>query len=68
MTDTIDRQIDKLLDDHAPEGTAWVVVDMVTEGYGKAHGPFDSFTEGWEWLHMESTGIERGQVLPLFQP
>ena len=64
MTDTIDRQIDKLLEEHAPEGTLWVVVD--NNDMGRAYGPFDTYAEAHDWLYEGRDFV--GSVYPLFQP
>jgi len=64
MTDTIDRQIDRLLEEHAPEGTQWVVV-TTDFAYGKAHGPFDTFALAHDWARENEP---EGDVYPMFKP
>jgi hypothetical protein len=71
MTDTIDRidtAIDELLAEHAPEGTQWVVIDaphVMDTDVGKAHGPFDTFSEAFDWSADQDF---HGEVYPLFKP
>ncbi len=71
MTTTIDRvdfALDKLLDEHAPEGTKWAVIDAphVNDlSIGKAHGPFDTMREAFDW---EAEQDFHGEIYPLFPP
>ncbi len=71
MTDTlhrVDTAIDKLLAEHAPEGTQWVVIDaphVMDTDIGKAHGPFATFSEAFDW---EADQDFKGEVYPLFSP
>ena len=69
MTDTIDRTIDELLQEHAPEGTQWVVIDapniMLTDT-GKAPGPFATYAEAHDWLYAGQDFA--GEIYPLFRP
>ena len=48
MTDTIDRTIEQLLKDHAPEGTQWVVIE--TGPTDRAWGPFATYVEAFDWI------------------
>lgn len=64
----VDQAIDELLAEHAPEGTKWVVIDaphVMDIDIGKAHGPFDTFSEAFEW---EAEQDFKGEVYPLFTP
>lgn len=76
MTTTLDRvdlDIDKLLAEHAPEGSRWVIVHTMFDPnatsqtpWGKAHGPFDSFTEAHDWA---TENLDQDwDVYPLFTP
>jgi len=64
----VDITIDELLREHAPEGTKWVVIDaphVMNTDIGKAHGPFDTFSEAHDW---ETEQDFKGEVYPLFSP
>ena len=66
--DHIDTSIDKLLAEHAPKGTKWVVIDaphVNDMSIGKAHGPFDTILEAIDW---EAEQDFHGEVYPLFVP
>lgn len=68
MSVTLDRTIDELLIEHAPEGTQWVVIDapsVMDLKVGTAHGPFDTFAEAFDW---EAEQDFHGEVYPLFTP
>lgn len=64
----IDTALDALLAEHAPQGTKWVVIDAPHVNdltIGKAHGPFDTFSEAHDW---EAKQDFHGEVYPLFTP
>lgn len=64
-SDTIDRTIDQLLEDHAPEGTQWVVIEAGPTD--RAWGPFDTYVEAFDWI-KDSGKVLGGAPIPLFQP
>lgn len=73
MTSTlipVDAELDRLLAEHAPPGTKWVVVVnpaefMHDQTVGRAYGPFESFREGFDWAENHD---EPAEVYPLFTP
>jgi hypothetical protein len=70
---TIDTNIDKLINELAPEGTKFTVVRMndVEPMSNEAYGPFDTFDEAMKWSMNRRQDFARPsrqhyEVLPLY--
>ncbi len=66
----VDDELDRLLQEHSPLGTQWVVVVnpaqfMHDQAVGRAYGPFKTFAEGFDWAEAHD---EPAEVYPLFHP